>query len=111
MASSAIVNALLTFCATINSLQPWMARLRSSANTSATTRGLCPMLGSSISSTLARSSSSARPTASCFCSPPDKGGAALCSRSLRRGKRASTSGMRDCVVFLPNVMPPSARFS
>ena len=39
------------------------------------------MDGSSISSTLGRSNK-ARPTSSCFCSPPDNDDAALCSRSL-----------------------------
>ena len=32
-------------------------------------------------------------------------------RSLTRGKNSNTSGMRSCVVFMPNVMPPSSKFS
>ena len=109
IASSDTLSALLTFCSTISTVVPWSASLRKSLNTSCTTKGDRPMLGSSINKTLGRKSS-ARPTSSCFCSPPDRLEARLFMRSLTRGKNASTSGMRSCVILLPRVMPPSSRF-
>ena len=105
-----IFSALLTFCSTISTVVPSAASRRSRRNTSATTSGDRPIDGSSIRMTLGRSNS-ARPTSSCFCSPPDSEEAALCNRSFTRGKSSRISGMRSCVVFMPSVMPPSSRFS
>jgi hypothetical protein len=67
------------------------ASLRSSLNTSCTTMGDRPIEGSSISSTLGRSSS-ARPISSCFCSPPESD-EPLCSAPSRAG---TTPAPRGC---------------
>ncbi len=101
---------MFTFCSTISTVAPRSARLRSNLKTSCTTIGDRPIEGSSIRITLGRRSS-ARPISSCFCSPPDSEDAGECSRSFRRGKKSSTSGIRSWVAFIPIVMPPSSRFS
>jgi hypothetical protein len=82
-----------TFCSTISTGDAPSASWRSRLITSWTSFGDKPMEGSSISSTRGRKRR-ARPTSSCFCSPPDIVEAWLSMRSRMRGKRASTSSMR-----------------
>ena len=108
----AIVSATLTDCSTSTTVVPSSATRRTISASWPTMTGARPMLSSSISSSRGRDSS-AMPSASICCWPPDRLAAGSSIRSASAGKTVSTSSMRDASSLrsLRTSHPAARRFS